>query len=245
MSTNLPISGLNEQKFDINLIKTNYDDIDEAFDVDERLMYFAVAYLNGSNYVSRKIGWLNLMQSYMFSQQFAVDIAEIIHRNDIIEQYKFFYDNQQLIPDADNNITIPKPDLTNYYTKNDVDSLIESKYNEINNRIDEILEIRQTVDVIIPSNKYVGGIYECEVPINFNVLGANLPNVKLYEKRLVNSEGKIYDFSDLTIDRDSYNIESFVEVLIHKEIKTNTNNQLKIKLFFENTNAFEGKLIIN
>lgn len=239
MSTNLPISGLNEQKFDINQIKANYDNIDEAFDVDERLMYFAVAYLNGSNYVSRKIGWLNLMQSYMFSQQFAVDIAEIIHMNGIVEQYEFFYDDVQLLPDQNNRITIPKPDLSNYYTKLEVDTLLETKITEVNDRIDTILNYRYSFDINFTTDSQQDNrlrIIEQTVPIIDGILGENIRNVKLYEK--------INENQDSTSNSSNYNIESYAEVLINKEIIIGENT-LKIKLFFENTKAFEGKLIIN
>lgn len=239
MSTNLPISGLNEQKFDINQIKANYDNVDEAFDVDERLMYFAVAFLNGSNYVSRKIGWLNLMQSYMFSQQFAVDIAEIIHMNGIVEQYEFFYDNVQLLPDQNNRITIPKPDLSNYYTKLEIESLLDTKITEVNNRLDTILNYRYSYDILLtpdPTQDSKFRVFEQTVPIIDGVLGENVRNIKLYEK--------INENQDSTSNSSNYNIESYAEVLINKEIIIGENT-LKIKLFFENTDAFEGKLIIN
>lgn len=254
-NTNLPISGLTEQKFNIQKIKDVYFDDEKNFDIDERLMYFAVAYLNGSNYVSRKVSFQNMLQAYTYSQQFICDLTEVLHMNDVIQNYDFYHGNTKLIPD-NNRIVIP--DNTSALT-----SLIESHTAELNKtqeRVDELINFRCTYDlkfniIDVKAENIQGALYENETntivyTINhdlnltkINNVKFKTPNIKLYEKIIGENTNIINNNQTSAINPNNY-IETYVDVLIHKEITIN-NNTLIIKLFFENTDTFEGRLLIN
>lgn len=262
---NKPISGLDKKNIDINSIIKDYTDDNMFYSLGIDEIYLPVADNDLGAYYSKKVDLLSMLRAYSYTVGFSEDITRIL------KQLGYVYDvyiNNELHKPVDGRLDI---DIDKYiklitYTKQEIDDKLIEVDNQIDDlivRIDgidsEINSIKGDITTLSEGVEYLSSVrYNYDIRVEYDEINKSVKlfiNNEINNNIIENNNGYI-----ITIDNNTEifkgefyipNVSAFEKIgdiynsaTIPTTIKRDGVKN-EIKLYLNNTQNFEGRIIIN